>query len=126
MTTTFKQDSQGLVNKTPAKHRDIFRDTLIAKNGQGEVRTHDLLAGKQKNFKHQPGFEPRTYNLTEPHGVEIKWSFGQFCKKNASQIRIFLPHLCGRKITKFICCSECSLNLITYIVSHKLNIISQN
>ena len=55
MTTTFKQDSLGLVNKTPAKHRDIFRDTLIAKNGEGKVLTHDLLAGKQKNFKHQPG-----------------------------------------------------------------------
>ena len=34
-------------NKTPAKHRDIFRDTLIAKKyGEGEDRTHDLLAGK--------------------------------------------------------------------------------
>ena len=34
-------------NKTPAKHRVIFRDTLIAKKyGEGEDRTHDLLAGK--------------------------------------------------------------------------------
>ena len=35
--------------KTPAKHRDIFRDTLFAKNGEGEDRTHDLLAGKHEN-----------------------------------------------------------------------------
>ena len=33
--------------KTPAKHRDIFRDTLIAKKyGEGEDRTLDPLAGK--------------------------------------------------------------------------------
>ena len=64
-------------NKTPAKHRDIFRDTLIAKKyGGEEVRTYDLQAGKQKKFKHQPGFEPRTYNLIEPPYLNNvhKWS----------------------------------------------------
>ena len=45
--------------KTPAKHRDIFRDTLIAKKyGEGEVRTHDLLARKQKISSTSPGSNP--------------------------------------------------------------------
>ena len=35
---------------------------------------------------------------TSPYGVEIKWSFGRICKKNASLILIFVPPLCGRKI----------------------------
>ena len=36
--------------KTPAELRDIFRDTHIAKKyDEGEIRTHDLLAWKQKN-----------------------------------------------------------------------------
>ena len=46
------------MNKTPAKHRDIFRDTLIAKKyAEGEVRTHDL-AGKQKNSSTSLGSNP--------------------------------------------------------------------
>ena len=52
--TTYKtqlfenQKNNGIVpNKTPAKHRDIFRDTHIAKKyGEGEDRTLDPLAGK--------------------------------------------------------------------------------
>ena len=36
-------------NKTSAEHRDIFRDTNIAKKyGEGEDRTLDLLAGKHE------------------------------------------------------------------------------
>ena len=39
------------VNKTPAKYRDVFCDTLIAKkNGEGEDRTHHLLAGKHEKI----------------------------------------------------------------------------
>ena len=44
----FLNESDLNSNKTPAKHRDIFRDTLIAKKyGEGEVPTHNLLAGKK-------------------------------------------------------------------------------
>ena len=66
------------LNKTPAKHRDIFRDTPFAKKyGEGEDRIHDLLAGKHeklhspntKNYKHSPGSNPL------PTGWENnKWS----------------------------------------------------
>ena len=36
-----------IVYNSTAKHQDNFRDTLIAKKyGEGEDRTHDLLAGK--------------------------------------------------------------------------------
>ena len=53
---------KSISNKTPAKHRDIFRDTLIAKKyGVGEDRTHDLLAGKHKKF--QAPARVRTQNL---------------------------------------------------------------
>ena len=45
---------------------NLFVGSENKKYGKGEVRTHDLLARKQKKFKHQPGFEARTYNLTEP------------------------------------------------------------
>ena len=55
------------VNKTPAKHRDISRDTLIAKKVWRRRGSNPRPTGwETKNFKHQPGFEPRTYNLTEP------------------------------------------------------------
>ena len=48
-----------IINKTPAKHRDIFSDTLIAKKySEGKIRTHYLMAGNAKKIKHQPGFEP--------------------------------------------------------------------
>ena len=63
---TLKTEQQLNTNKTPAKHRDIFRDTLFAKSMAKEriepttyclgntkkfqaparVRNHDLLAGK--------------------------------------------------------------------------------
>ena len=45
----------------PAKHRDIFRDTLIAKShNEREDRTHDLLAGKHgKISSTSPGSNPR-------------------------------------------------------------------
>ena len=45
----------------PAKHQDIFRDTLIAKKkyGEGEDRTHDLLAGKHEIASTSPGSNPR-------------------------------------------------------------------
>ena len=39
------------LKKTPAEHRDIFRDTLIEKKyGEGEDRTHNLLAGKHEKI----------------------------------------------------------------------------
>ena len=44
-------------NKTPAKQRDIFRDTLIAKKyGKGEVRTYWL--GNKQNSSTSPGSNP--------------------------------------------------------------------
>ena len=48
-------------NKTPAKHWDIFRDILIVKKyGEGEDRTHDLLAGKHEKISStSPGLNPR-------------------------------------------------------------------
>ena len=51
-TTHLKSKMRQLVsNKTPAKHRDIFRDTRIAKKySEGEDRTHDLLAGKHEKI----------------------------------------------------------------------------
>ena len=52
------------------------------------VRTHDLLAGKAISEVH---FTPWSGDKVE---------FGQNLQKNASQIMIFLPHLCGRKITR--------------------------
>ena len=57
------------------------------------VRTHDLLAEKA---------------ISE---VEMKWSgdeveFWQNLSKNASQIMIFLPHSCERKITKAVLIEE--------------------
>ena len=96
--STRRQLSTGLFSATRSLQKNC---------GEGEVRSHDLPAWKQKRFKHQLGFEPGTYNLTEPpevtkctNGVGIKWSFNRISKrKNASQIMIFLPHLCGRKIT---------------------------
>ena len=49
----------GIDNKTPAKRRDIFRDTHLAKKyGEKEVRTHDLMAGKQKKSSTNPGSNP--------------------------------------------------------------------
>ena len=47
-------------NKTPAKHRDIFRDTYCKKKyGEGEDRTHDLLAGKHEKISStSPGSNP--------------------------------------------------------------------
>ena len=47
--------------KTPAKHRDIFPDAFIAKKyGEGEDRTHDLLAGKHEKISStSPGSNPR-------------------------------------------------------------------
>ena len=59
-----------------------------------EVRTHDLLAGKQKNSSTNPGSNPGPIiEVTKCiNGVEIKWRFGRISKKNASQIMIFLPH----------------------------------
>ena len=57
----------------PAELRDIFRDTLIAKKyDEGEVRTHDLLAGKQKEIKHQHGLERMTSCL--PGRRTIHWA----------------------------------------------------
>ena len=49
-------------NKTPAKHRDIIRDTLTAKKyGEGEARTHGLLARKHEKIScTSPGSNPRT------------------------------------------------------------------
>ena len=46
----------------------IFSATRLfqKKDGEAKLRTHDLLAGKAKKFKHQLGFEPRTHNLTQP------------------------------------------------------------
>ena len=59
----FKESTKNALTK----HRNIFRDTLIAKTyGEREVRNHDLLAGKQKKFKHQLGFKLWTYNLNAP------------------------------------------------------------
>ena len=49
-------------NKTPAKHRDIFRNTLIAKKyGEAEDRTHDLVAGKYEKI--QAPARVRTHDL---------------------------------------------------------------
>ena len=75
-------------NKTPAKHRDIFRDTLIAKKyGEGVVRIHDLLAGGWETKKIQAPGRVRTQDLQPDwatiievtkciNGVEIEW----FCR----------------------------------------------
>ena len=45
---TNRNQKRKQLHKTPARHRDIFRDTLNAKKnyGEGEDRTHDLLDGK--------------------------------------------------------------------------------
>ena len=68
-------------NKTPAKHRDIFRDTVIAeKYGEGEDRTHDLLAGKHKKHSStSPGSNPRPSGWESDkwsalHSMEWRWS----------------------------------------------------
>ena len=61
---------------------NIFRDTLIVKNLWRRRGSNPRPTGwETKKSKHQPGFEPRTYNLTEPHGLEIKRSFGRICEE---------------------------------------------
>ena len=84
-----KEGPRKYLNKTPAKHRDIFRDTPFAKKyGEGEDRTHGLLAGKHEKL--QAPARVRTHDLltgkaiSEVHFTprsEIKWSFGKICKK---------------------------------------------
>ena len=59
------------------------------KYGEGEVRTHDLLTGKQNNQApvrvRTQDLQPDCCNTVVPiaskslHGVEIKWSFGRIC-----------------------------------------------
>ena len=50
------------LNKTPAKQRDIFCDTLIAtKVCEGEYRTHNLVAGNTKKI--QAPARVRTHDL---------------------------------------------------------------
>ena len=51
------------------------------------VRSHDLLAGKAISEVH----------FTRWSGDKVEF-WQNLYKKNASQIMIFLPHLCGRKI----------------------------
>ena len=51
-------------NKTPAKHRDIFCDTLFAKKAWRRRGSNPhLLAGKHEKFQAPTGFEPTTYWL---------------------------------------------------------------
>ena len=54
-----------MLYKTPAMHRDIFRDTLIAKKVWRRRGSNPQPTGweTRKNFKHQPGFETTTYWL---------------------------------------------------------------
>ena len=43
----FRYQKCAISKQMSANHRDIFRDTLFAKKyGEGEDRTHDLLAGR--------------------------------------------------------------------------------
>ena len=47
-------------NKTPAKHRDIFSDTLIAKKVWRRRGSNPRPTDWETKIKHQPGFEPTT------------------------------------------------------------------
>ena len=87
----------------------IFSATrlLQRKYDEGEDRTHELLAGKHEKF--QAPARVRTNTLLAGKAIsEVHfrpWSgdkveFWQNLLKNASQIMIFLPHLCGRKIKR--------------------------
>ena len=53
-------------NNTHAKHRDIFRYTLIAKKVWRRRGSNAQPTAWEHKLKEQPGFEPKTYNLTEP------------------------------------------------------------
>ena len=87
--------------KTPAKHWDIFRDTLIAKKyGEEKIEPMTYWLGNTKKF-HVPA-RVRTHDLLATEHF-TRWSgdkveFWQNLYKNASQIAIFLPHLRGRKL----------------------------
>ena len=80
----------------------VFSATLLLQKtyGEGEDRTHYLLAGKHEKISStSPGSNPQPtgkqkVKCTSLDGKEIKWSFG------VSQIIIFLPNLNGRKITR--------------------------
>ena len=50
-----------MLYKTPAMHRDIFRDTLIAKKvWRRRGSNHNLLAGKHEKISStSPGSKPR-------------------------------------------------------------------
>ena len=89
-------------NKTPAKHRDFFRDTLIGKNVWRKRGSNARPTGwETKKFKHKPvrtlALQPDWATIIEQH--KLSGDRVAFWQKNASQIMIFLPHLCGRKIT---------------------------
>ena len=77
LATDYCLSLQIIYNKTPAKHRDIFRDTLNAKKyGEGEDRTHDYWMGNTKKF--QAPARGRTHDLLAGKAISevhfTRWS----------------------------------------------------